>query len=391
MKKKIKLKNSVKSSTSLNRVGAASASESGVAGRELTIANRSYKLKCYPTFSKSEIARYAIVKFNSYLNEEINNIYKDGKSKPTSGKGKLYNKAQYVAKSLLSKTKKASRVLKTKYSVPDVKKLFTRARIEKSKKSSFDYFVLVENLFEKSKVVRLPVKSHKALNGALKDDWEISEWCDLHYNETKKEFYVQVFLEKTVEKAKETKRFIGVDIGLNHAYVSSDGFKSPGLKSIRRKMNQKIADRQRYKVKTKKVKTHLKQKLDRYAKEIVNRVHGSELGLSFEAQKVIGRLSRGRLQGWAGAYLASRTKVLAKELSVYVQDVSPRYTSQICLTCGYKSKANRVGVFFCCKHCGYKNHADFVASVNLARRASGERKLNPATLMVHLEHKAKRL
>lgn len=368
------------------------ASESTMDEQGFITVNRSYKLKCYPTKSKAEIARYTINRFNTYLNSEIKQIECDfGRTLSTKGKGQLFNKAQYVAKDTLSKVKKSSKALKTKYKTPIVNQLFTRVSIEVSKNTKFDYFVKVENQLEKREVVRLPAKSHKALNKALKSGWELSDWGDLHYDKLTGEFTVIVFVSKQVPVAKETKRFIGVDVGINHAYTSSDGFKAQGLKSIRKKMNKKIADRQKYKIKSVKVKTSLKQKLDRYAHEIVNRVQSSEIGLSFEAPVIIGRLSRGTLQGWAGAYLAKRVNVLAKESSKYVEFINPAYTSQECPKCHYKSKQNRKGIDFRCKMCDYKNHADLVGAINISRRASSERKFNPATLAINSERDARKL
>lgn len=345
----------------------------------LVTIGRSYKLRCYPTLSKSEISRYTIDRFNSYLNESIKVLGKNGgRLESTTGKGQLYNKAQHKAKGVLVAAQKSARALKVKLHTPKVEALFTRAKIIPSKNSSFDYWIGVENQFAKTSI-KIPAKSHKALNKALKDGWRMSQWCDLHYNKEKKEFYALVFTEKQVPAAVPTKRFLGFDVGLNHAYVSSDGFKSPGLKRLRRRMNQRIADKQQRKIKSIKTKTNLKQRLDRHAHELVNRVRGSEIGLAFEHPVIIGRLSSRRLQGWAGAYLASRVVVLAKELSIYTESVDPRYTSQQCPKCNYKSKLNRKGTAFLCKSCGHKSHADFVGSVNISRRASGERKFDPAT------------
>lgn len=392
LKRKIKLKNSVKFSTESVGAGAALASEDRRSEQRFITVNRSYKLKCYPTITKSEIARYTINRFNTYLNENIQRMWSSGgRYESTKGKGQLYSKAQYRAKGIITATRKSSKALNRRPYMPCVERMFTRVRLEESKNSSFDYFVLVENLFEKSKLVRLPVKSHGVLNKTLKNNWKLSEWADLHYDKEKKEFYVQVFVEKKVEKAKETNRFIGVDVGLNHAYSSSDGYHSPGLKSLRRRMNKRIADRARYKTEKIKQTTTIKQRLNQYAKEIVNRVNDSERGLAFERPVIIGRLSRKRLQGWAGAYLANRTNILARELSVYVHEVNPAYTSQICPRCSYKDKRNRNGVNFSCRHCGHKCHADFVGAINIARRASGEVKLNPATLAARPKREARAL
>ena len=105
--------------------------------------NRSYKLKCYPTFSKAEIARYTVVKFNFYLNEHIKLLSSNAhRFISTKNKGTIFNKAQKRAKDIIIRSEKSSKALKTKYSTPEVKSLFSRVTIEVSNKSLFDYFEL---------------------------------------------------------------------------------------------------------------------------------------------------------------------------------------------------------------------------------------------------------
>ena len=56
--------------------------------------------------------------------------------------------------------------------------------------------------------------------------------------------------------------------------------------------------------------------------------------------------------------------------TVYVR---PHHTSQICSSCGYRSKANRVTRSrFECQSCGFIMHADLNASINIAERALSE-------------------
>ncbi len=50
--------------------------------------------------------------------------------------------------------------------------------------------------------------------------------------------------------------------------------------------------------------------------------------------------------------------------------VEPKHTSQACPRCGHVSKANRRSqALFRCEACGFQHNADWVASVNIARRA----------------------
>jgi hypothetical protein len=48
----------------------------------------------------------------------------------------------------------------------------------------------------------------------------------------------------------------------------------------------------------------------------------------------------------------------------------PDYTSQTC-ECGHREKANRNGIQFRCKKCGYTCHADLNGAINIAKAISG--------------------
>jgi putative transposase len=54
--------------------------------------------------------------------------------------------------------------------------------------------------------------------------------------------------------------------------------------------------------------------------------------------------------------------------------VPPHHTSQPCPECGHVSKDNRQSqAVFCFVACGYENHADLVAAINILRRAGNAR------------------
>lgn len=60
----------------------------------------------------------------------------------------------------------------------------------------------------------------------------------------------------------------------------------------------------------------------------------------------------------------------AEPYDIPVQTIDPRYTSQVCSRCG-GSDTYRSGVHFHCRGCGYEQHADANAAVNIAKRAGG--------------------
>lgn len=60
----------------------------------------------------------------------------------------------------------------------------------------------------------------------------------------------------------------------------------------------------------------------------------------------------------------------AEPYDIPVVAVEPRHTSQICSRCG-SDDTERSSVYFECRSCGYDQHADANAAVNIAKRAAG--------------------
>jgi IS605 OrfB family transposase len=76
--------------------------------------------------------------------------------------------------------------------------------------------------------------------------------------------------------------------------------------------------------------------------------------------------SRRRLHGWSFAQLRAFLSYKAEERGMRVVAIDPRYTSQTCSKCGYRSKANRRSQSeFRCGKCNYQLNADLNASYNI--------------------------
>ena len=74
--------------------------------------------------------------------------------------------------------------------------------------------------------------------------------------------------------------------------------------------------------------------------------------------------------GWAFFQLRSFLAYKGALAGVPVVVVNPRNTSRTCPSCDYIDKANRRSQSeFCCKSCGFSDHADHVGAINIARRA----------------------
>jgi IS605 OrfB family transposase len=71
------------------------------------------------------------------------------------------------------------------------------------------------------------------------------------------------------------------------------------------------------------------------------------------------------------AFLRHALGHVAERQRIFVSEVNPRYTSQMCPRCGYTGKSNwRNYTYFKCTACGFEANRDRVASVNIALRAA---------------------
>jgi IS605 OrfB family transposase len=71
------------------------------------------------------------------------------------------------------------------------------------------------------------------------------------------------------------------------------------------------------------------------------------------------------LSNWTFYQLEQLIKYKAEGLDKEVVKVDARYTSQTCSNCGLIEKANRNGSHYHCKSCGYREHSDLNAAINI--------------------------
>lgn len=329
---------------------------------------RSYKLKIFGNPKKVDTARYTQMRFIQYCNTFSSKVYFGDKKISTVGMGITANQALYKVFGAVRALKASGRVLKKKTNVPFFKRTGCRANIEKSKSSCFDYWIMVSNQWSKT-TVRLPAKSHKALNKALRDGWEMSSLCE--FKMINGNAYAVVFVSKEVEKASKPNRFFGCDVGYKYSVCRSDGHIGQNISKVIRRSKQIQAERRRQKHKiSNKTKTAVKQVLDMEAKKAIGRSKRLSARLVVESPKVMARLSTGRLHGWARTYFANRLETLGKENGIQVLAVNPYQTSIACFRCKSVDKQSRDGQAFKCTSCGHADHADVNAAKNIAVRAS---------------------
>jgi len=332
--------------------------------------NRSYKLKVYGNKVKTDTALYTLNRFKAFSECFIGKLFFNGNRHiSTVGMGDLADKAQKkcfgVVRSLHALQKEG-----IKTNVPYKPDFGCPGMIYPAKKGAFDYWISVSNLWTKRSVVALPAKSHKALNGALKNGWKIIPNCELKI--INGNLYAIVFVSKETSRMKKFNNVLGCDVGLKHSVSCSDRYLGHGLKRAIRTDRIRTAERRRqgHKVSSK-VKTLIKQILDREAKTVLRRSQRSLSAIAVESPKRLANLRSGKLQGWARSYFANRLHILGKENGVLILDINPYQTSQTCSKCGIvDKKSRRSRDEFVCASCGHKDHADTNASVVIAQKGA---------------------
>lgn len=326
------------------------------------VARRSYKIKLYGNKAKTDTARYTQMRFNQYCNMFLGRLFFGQKKISTKGLGNVANQALYRSNGIVRAVKAASKATGIKLNVPVARKVGCYSTIQVAKNGSFDYWITVANFFS-PKPLKLPAKSHKAMNRALRDGWKMSKLCE--FKMINGNAYALVFLEREVRWNKPI-RIIGVDVGYKYSIATSEGHIGRRTDTAIRRAKEIHAERrrQRHKV-SNNGKTSVKQILDLEAKRLVGSSNG--VAFSVESPKRLANLRAGGLHGWARSYFANRMAVLCKENGARLIEVNPYQTSITCSKCQSIDKQSRVSRdWFKCSACGHEIHADVNGARNIA-------------------------
>lgn len=222
----------------------------------------------------------------------------------------------------------------------------------------------------------------------------------LIYQKSRKTFYINFVLEREVQVPIGSNP-IGVDRGIHNLAVTSNGLKFSG--------KQVMHIRKHYS----KLRQSLQSKGTEGAKKLLKRLSGKERRWMTNLNHVISRRIvdsckpgdvlvledlkhiRDRIRlakkqrlihhSWSFGQLGDFISYKALERGIPAVYVDPRHTSQRCPRCHHITKANRKGHRFSCKSCGYVDHADQVASFNIAEvfRALSDGLLSTSPKAVH--------
>lgn len=205
------------------------------------------------------------------------------------------------------------------------------------------------------------------------------------YSKRKKEFYINIVLSTTVPDPKGTNP-VGVDRGLRNLAVTSTGLVFPGGAVLHRRRHFR------------RLRESLQRKGTKGAKRLLRRLSGKERRWMMDVNHIISKRiveslqpgdvlvleelkhirqririakrQRADLHSWAFGQLQTFLEYKALARAIPIIYVDAHNTSRTCPRCGHCEEANRPSqTLFRCRTCGFQHHADFVASLNVARRA----------------------
>ena len=224
--------------------------------------------------------------------------------------------------------------------------------------TEFDIWFNVISL-KKNKRLKIPAKKTQIFNNALKEGTLKKSFKLIKKNG---EYYMECFVEFPEVKSSNN-RVIGIDVGLNHAAVTSDGkFYGSDVKDLQKRTKHRAYN---------KGLSAVKQKLNVIVKEIIN----DHPKCDFAVEQLLFKGKRGRTIGfrrkhgrWAYNHLSNKLEQIGITEGFSVTRVNPKYTSQTCPVCGFISRGNRKNESFKCLQCGFTGHADHVGAINISER-----------------------
>lgn len=210
----------------------------------------------------------------------------------------------------------------------------------------------------------------------------------LVYRRDTKEFYIHITVLVNTPEPKGYNP-VGVDVGINNLLVASGGFKVKGGEIKQRRRHFRELRRSLQLKGTSSAKRRLKRLAGREWRWVNTVLH--QVSKAFVNSLVVGRdfvvmeklngirqrckhrkEQRADFHSWAFHRLQFMIEYKCLEKGIPVVYVEPEYTSQRCPRCGIIDKKNRRSqALFRCVSCGFQHNADYVASLNLRKLASG--------------------
>lgn len=174
-------------------------------------------------------------------------------------------------------------------------------------------------------------------------------------------------IETGPKQAKD--RCVGVDTGINALASLSTGEQmgldiKAGIKRIKRCKHGSKGQKRAVRA--------LRQRMDEVAKEVAAKatlvVVEDLTGMTKHTKRRLVKTMRRSVGRWNVRYWLGALERACEANRVSFRTVCPKYTSQMCSSCGHVDRRNRNGEVFRCLSCGYEANADVQASRNILAR-----------------------
>lgn len=326
---------------------------------------KAYKLRIYPNGNKAKKLNALISFWQDEVNHKItlfwdfNKVVGSYPLKEYTKGGRLIRDASVKAWQIVKGAKRARQKDMPFFGGKEIDLNESSAHVILGfETKEFDLWLNVISL-ESRRRLKLPLKKHRGFNNAL-EKGKLSK--SFKVTREGKKYFVTFFFEFP-EVKKVNNKLVGIDVGMTHPAVTSDG----------RKFGDVLRDlRIRTKWRRYKCLSAYKQGLNIIAKEIVSTYPDCDFAverLLFKGKRKRSRRFRRNNNTWAYAYLSHRLEEIGKEKGFLLHKVNPAYSSQQCPVCGFTSRSNRISSEdFCCGQCGFDGDADRVGALNLCER-----------------------
>lgn len=226
--------------------------------------------------------------------------------------------------------------------------------------------------------VGIPSKYHSLIQKACGKDNPVLGQVELI--EDRKYGWINTHITLRLPKPEpyEPKGWVGVDVGWNclavSAFVTEDEIKDvtfhgkdfkTRILQLKYLLKQYQRSGRSWKKWNFRLKNVTKYAVGKIAKEIVEKAEKHQAGIKLENLTFPSHTKRFLIPRYK---LKCAMQTLCERKGIPFKLVNPRNTSITCPKCGFISKANRTGKIFHCQKCGYQANADYVATVNIARK-----------------------
>mgnify|MGYP001607596370 FL=1 len=332
---------------------------------------RAYTIKIEANPGKAEEARYCLYWYRAYTLEYCAKYFAQGPetkrhAESTAGLGWLANQAQQRARGIINAGFAAEKGSGTPFRCPSDFPLLCDATIQEAKGTTYTYWI------KPPTCGWMPTRTHRALKNALRRGGKLRPTCEVRQGK-RGSLLARVFVEFPKVKPVLSADVLACDVGVNIGVARSDGYKSKPLRPLLNQATARKGARQKQRHRKKSSRTAVKQLLDREARKAVTLAALGGKTLVIENPQTLSNLKPlGSIGGWPRQHYGARCLQIAEEMNVFVWSQHPARSSITCPACGHCDKANRRGEVFHCMACGFHEHADTVASQNLARWARGK-------------------